>query len=692
MKRKFNLVVVLLCVFVIMFTLSTPVLAATPYDSYIYDANGNIVDSPIAATPVESYEEFGDTSLKQPQDLFVDTKNNLYIADTGNNRILKLNDKYELLAEYKNFESNGGVDSFKSPSGVYVDSKDNIYVADTENARIVKLNGDGELISIFEAPKSDLLPSDFNYRPIKVVCDTSGRLFVVSRGFNMGLLELDHNGDFVQTLGASDVTYSLIDVIWRLLSTKAQKERMSSFIPAEYNNISIDQENFIFATTGTSDANSSSSDAINPVRKLSAKGTDVLRRVGNPNADLEHGGVSIKGPSYIVDVVNLENGIYGILDQKRGRAFVYNGDGMLLFMFGGLGQSFGTLSSPTSIVFFNNHFIILDASKNALVSYALTDYGNLIFEAEKYRNENDFENEQTAWEKVLSYNENSPLALVQMGLAAYKQRSMTEAMDYFKRAGDQENYSKAFQFYRRELINRYFTVGGIVLILIVVIIVIIWIFIKIHRKNHPKIPKQTPFKYAFHVILRPFDGFWDLKYEKRGSIWVSFAIMGLACLAMILNSQFVGFIFQPNPEQRTNFLINIAIVMAPTILWIVSTRCVTSLMSGEGSLKDIITATGYSLLPIVIVVPFATILSNIFTAQEGAVYYFFMALALVWTLWLIFASVKQTHDYSVGRTVFIILLSILVIAIIVFIGLLCVALVQQMVAFVTDIFNEISIR
>lgn len=40
----------------------------------------------------------------------------------------------------------------------------------------------------------------------------------------------------------------------------------------------------------------------------------------------------------MVDVVNMDHGLYAILDQKRGRVFAYNMDGVMLFMFGGRGR------------------------------------------------------------------------------------------------------------------------------------------------------------------------------------------------------------------------------------------------------------------------------------------------------------------------------------------------------------------
>lgn len=67
---------------------------------------------------------------------------------------------------------------------------------------------------MYGAPETDILPSDFQYKPIKVAADKAGRLFVVSQSFNMGLLEFDREGRFTQTLGAAKVQVTVFDLFW----------------------------------------------------------------------------------------------------------------------------------------------------------------------------------------------------------------------------------------------------------------------------------------------------------------------------------------------------------------------------------------------------------------------------------------------------------------------------------------------
>jgi DNA-binding beta-propeller fold protein YncE len=69
-----------------------------------------------------------------PYDVKLGPKGNLYVVEYGNNRIDKLTSDGELLASYT-MEKDG----FKTPWGLAVDSKGRVFVADTGNRRIVIL-------------------------------------------------------------------------------------------------------------------------------------------------------------------------------------------------------------------------------------------------------------------------------------------------------------------------------------------------------------------------------------------------------------------------------------------------------------------------------------------------------------------------------------------------------------------------
>ncbi|MBI4751522.1 MAG: NHL repeat-containing protein [Acidobacteria bacterium] len=83
--------------------------------------------------------------VTNPSGMVVDNKSTLFIADTGNNRVLKILNASTVISTNtgKVVASNGiGLNQVRAPQGVAVDSNGTLYIADTGNSRILRfLNG-----------------------------------------------------------------------------------------------------------------------------------------------------------------------------------------------------------------------------------------------------------------------------------------------------------------------------------------------------------------------------------------------------------------------------------------------------------------------------------------------------------------------------------------------------------------------
>ena len=75
----------------------------------------------------------------------VDSSLNLYVADTGNNRIQKFNKKGKFIAKWGTGGSGDG--ELDGPFGIGVDTHSNVYVADTYNNRVQKFDSNGTFIA-----------------------------------------------------------------------------------------------------------------------------------------------------------------------------------------------------------------------------------------------------------------------------------------------------------------------------------------------------------------------------------------------------------------------------------------------------------------------------------------------------------------------------------------------------------------
>ena len=205
------------------------------------------------------------------------------------------------------------------------------------------------------------------------------------------------------------------------------------------------------------------------VRRLNPSGEDVIKKgvKKNVGGDLMTGGMYIySGPSKIVDVAYRDNGIYSILDSRRGRIFTYDSEGNLLYIFGGLGSQAGTFVAPVAIESLQNKILVLDATRAEILVFNATEYGTLINEAVALRFDGDEALAVEKWEKVLKLDENFEIANVGIGKAYLSKGDNEMAMKYLKLGMSREYYSIAYKRYRNEILkdNISYILTGIVII------------------------------------------------------------------------------------------------------------------------------------------------------------------------------------------------------------------------------------
>lgn len=692
--------------------LPTVVSASTPYATYTYSAGGMVLTSPAAYVPdrvVDSVYMGIPGTLDDPRDLFVGPDQKVYIVDAASNRVLVLDRYYKFLFEITTFTNEHGVpDTFTNPSGVFV-SEENIYVCDTDNNRIVMFDTEGNYIKIIPKPESNLFEEGSIYKPVACAVDDYGRIFVVSSTTYQGIIVLNDSGDFFGFIGAQKVSISLLEIIWRAIQTDEQRAYSEEYISTEFNNITIDSDNFIYVTT-SSIAESDQQGAINskskasdyaPVKKLNASGSDVMKRNGfyPPSGEVRVTNLStanITGASKIIDAACGPEGTWSIIDEKRSKVFTYNDNGDLLFVFGDKGQQTGNVDSVEAIAYQGSKILLLDKTNDNIVVYRRTEYGDLLLSAIEHDNNRQYDKTIDDWTEILKRNNNFDSAYIQIGKALYRQGKYEESMEYFKSAYETENYSESYKEIRKQWANKYFWMIPIVIVVICILLAKFFGFAgKVNKRTALKVGRKSlkeELLYAFHVIIHPFDGFWDLKHEKRGSVRSAFVILIITILAYYYNTIGAGYIFNPRPSTAFNIMGSVSAVLAPLLLWVISNWCLTTLFEGEGSMSDIFTACCYALTPLPLIMVPVTIATNFLTAKEGGIISMLVSFAYIWLGLLVFFGMMVTHDYSVGKNVLTCIATIVGMAFIMFIGILFSSLMAKIVSFVTNIVEEISYR
>ena len=689
-----------------------PASAITPYSTYTYSIDGFALISPDAYVPDRiidksnlAYGKDG-IALDGARDLFVDSDKNIYIVLNTTNQVVVTDEFFNVKFIIEKFVNHQGVpDGLASPSGVFA-TKDKIYVADTENKRIVMFNKDGSFYKVIDEPDADVFPANSIYKPEAVAVDEYGRIYVVSTTTYMGVIAINEDGVFQGFVGAQQVTISAMEIFWRRFQTKEQRAQSQSYISTEFNNIAINDKGFIYTTTSSINENSQQSaiqdksSKYSPVKLLNTKGNDIMRRNGffGPGGEVAVSNLStatIKGPSRIIDVAVGPEGTWSIIDEKRSKIYTYDYDGNLLFIFGDTGTQLGNISSIEAIAYLGNDILILDKGAANITKYRRTEYGDLLIEAIRNTNERNYDQTITYWKSILQRNNNFDSAYIGIGRSLYRSADYEEALEYYKAAYDTTNYSEAFKEIRKEWMSKFFILIPVGAILLAILISLFFKYAaKVNKAAALKVGRKT-FKeeilYTFHLIFHPFDGFWDLKHEHRGSLRGAFFWIIIAILTFFYQEIGTGYIFNPRDDYSTIFT-QILGVLVPLILWATANWCLTTLFEGEGSFKDVFIATSYALAPLPLLIIPSVLYSNIALESEGMVVSLLATFAFIWCGMLVFFASQVTHDYTFSKNILTTIGTLLGMAVIMFIALLFSTLLSKVFSFFVDLITEIAYR
>jgi hypothetical protein len=203
---------------------------------------------------------------------------------------------------------------------------------------------------------------------------------------------------------------------------------------------------------------------------------------------------------------------------------------------------------------------------------------------------------------------------------------------------------------------------------------------------------KDKFFYARHVMFRPFDGFYDLKHERKGSWAVTVTIMVCLIIVNIMRRQLTGFTFNSLQTENLNVMSEILGVLVVYFMFCLANWAMTTLMDGEGSFGNILMYTAYSLTPMIIFGVVFIVLSNVLVIAEIVFLQLVNAVAALWSAFLLFVGTLTTHQYTIKKTILTFILILIVMLLMLFLFALLFALYDRIAEFIRTIFKEISLR
>lgn len=686
MSKYIKITLIVIAVFCLV-SISVTADSSLSYEGYNYDAYGISTPVPEGYEPVEKLDGnlLGCGAFKNPQDIMKSDEGNIYIADTGNNRIVILNKDYQLVKVLNTVEINGINEEISAPTGVFA-FENSIYIVQSERERVLRCDENGKVLSQFLRPVNDIFSDEMNFTPTKVLVNRSGTVYILVKNFVYGALTYSPEGDFLNFYGSNKVTVNfevLLSYFWKQVMSQQQIDQMQRYVPIEYTNFCIDTDNFIYTVTNGAKKQQ--------VRKLNTLGENVLvdyernisRHTGN-FGDLESGRFKgVKTANSFVDIAVDENGFMNILDQSNGRIFQFDPEGKLMHIFGGNGNVGYGFKNAVSIECIRDKIVVLDSEKNSLTIFAPTEYGSLVTEAVMLYNGGFYSEAKLKWQEIITKNQNFELAYDGLGKAAFEEGNYKEAMEYLKLAYNRDAYSDAFEEYRNALLRKALPYIATTIAFLAVI--------------YSVLKKKLKFKLNFNtqtlkVLIHPSDEAFEMKYHKKFSKKIICISLFFMFLSIIFTRQLTSFVFNTNNLNEGNMWVVLFVVLFVFVAFCTVNWCITSLFDGKGSFKEIACSVAYSLIPYIAASYLAVALSYFLIADEGIFMSVISVIGLIWSGFVLVSTLRSIHEYSFSKTIISILLTLLGVLILIFIGILFIVLLQQIISFFQTIYNELLYR
>ena len=648
-----------------------------PYITFTYSSsNQSFVFTQDAYIPLSRIDKFNGLSLESPSDIVFDSEDAMYISDRDLGVVIKYNvidNTSEIIGE--------GI--LQAPTGVHVDDLGRVYVTDfnlKQAFQFVKENNEYVLKTTYEKPlNSPFFDDETPFDPSKVVTDKAYNVYVLLSGNVNGLAQFKNDGTFFGYFGGNKIEASWQNTLTYLFFDEQTRRDLFQIIPDPLFNVAVDQDGLILTTTK----------GIEGYVKL-----NIANNVYNS---------SVFGYDDIEDItVGPFETIFTV--SASGRIVEYGPDGSVLFIFSGTDTSNtqGLFKNPKGIaVDSKSNIYVIDATTKALQIFMPTSFANLIHVAIELYQDGRYEESLMPWQEVLEQNALFDLANQGLGDAYFAQMNYEEALYFYEIARDRIGYSDAFWEVRNDILQGS---GTFIVILIGSLVVLsalynplkMGVYIKKpliwldEKTKHIKLINDL--RYSFYVLKKPSDGYYSIKRENKGSYLSASIYYVLFFMMYIIYIYETSFLFNNVIAARIDIVEEAVSIFIPILLFVLANYLVSSIRDGEGRFRDVYIGLSTVLIPAIVMLPFATLVSQGISLNEAFIFDFIMGILYVLTFFYLIFMIKEIHYYEVKQTISNILISIFTALMIVVVVFIVYLLLGEVVTLVLDIIREVTVR
>lgn len=179
---------------------------------------------------------------------------------------------------------------------------------------------------------------------------------------------------------------------------------------------------------------------------------------------------------------------------------------------------------------------------------------------------------------------------------------------------------------------------------------------------------------------------------KKTSVVLVLALLILALGVSIFSIYFTHYPLASVSVRKANLVLEIGRLFVPVLTWILASYAMTTILDGATKIGEAMLYNTLTLVPYVVFTVPVVLLSRLMDGGQAGLYGVLTGGLLIWVILLMIVGLKEMNEYSVAKTLLVVLLTIFTMAVIWATVVLLFTISSQFVTMIREVYYEIIYR
>ena len=169
-------------------------------------------------------------------------------------------------------------------------------------------------------------------------------------------------------------------------------------------------------------------------------------------------------------------------------------------------------------------------------------------------------------------------------------------------------------------------------------------------------------------------------------------LLALALGVSVFSIYFTHYPLSTVSVRKANLLLECGKLFVPVLTWILASYAMTTILDGATKIGEAMIYNTLSLMPYVLFTVPVVLLSRVMDGGQAGLYYTLTGGQIAWVILLMIVGLKEMNEYSVKKTVLVVLLTVFTMAVIWATIVLLFTISSQFVTMIREVYYEIVYR